>query len=311
MARDPGEESLFDEAVTHAIRLQANPQSPAALAALAGWRARSPRHERLWQEAAEIHGMTGTLLAPEGRARGASRRQVLGLGAAGLGLLGGASLFGPGLITAARADHLTSTAEIEEVSLPDGTRLTLGPDSAFALAPAAQGRGLTLLDGMVYCEIAQDPGLPFRLACGPTTLLTDGAALNLSVEGSLLSLALDRGEAMVAAGPHAGTALRAGDWLTLGEEGAPRRRTALAASEASAWRQGLVVVEAEPLAAVVARLARWIPGRVVIAEPGLGERLISGVFDTARPREALLAAVSPHGAGLRRISPWLTIVTSL
>lgn len=304
------DDRLFDEAVNHAIRLQANPGSAAALEALAGWRAQSPAHERAWAEIAEIHGMAGSLLAPSRGSARIDRRKALGLGALGLGIAGGTALFGPGMMLAARADHLTGTAEISVFDLADGSRISLGPDSAVTLDFGPGRRGLALLAGMVWCEIPL-AAPEFRLACGPAAILGDGAALGLSQEADVLSLALDRGTARIATGPDAGLQLAAGDWLDLDASGRVVRRIGRTAAEAAGWRDGLIVVEAEPLAVAVRRIARWIPGRVVIADPGLGQRLTSGVFDMTRPRDALLAAVSPHGAGLRRISPWLTVVTAL
>ncbi|MDF3606378.1 FecR domain-containing protein [Paracoccus sp. DMF-8] len=310
----PPDDSLFEEAVTHAVRLQANPDSPAALQALAAWRARSPAHDSAWSEIAEIHGMTGALLAPVPPDRGTSRRKVLGVGAGlgvlGLGLAGGAGLLAPGMVLTARADHVTATAELRDIALPDGSRISLGPDSAIALDFAAQRRGVTLLSGMIWCRIAPGAG-DFRLSCGDMRIDSHAAELALSREGGVISVALDRGAATI--GGHAGqeVTLTAGDWLELDRGGRIIRRVGLTPADASAWREGIVTVDAEPLSMVVARIARWMPGRVVIADPGLGDRLVSGVFDMARPDDALLAAVSPHGAKLRRVSNWVTVVTAL
>ena len=306
----PSADDLFEEAVTHAVRLQANPQSDAALNALAAWRARSPAHEATWAEIADIHSMAGSLLAPEPRGAAFSRRKVLGLGAMGLGLAGAAGLFGPDMILAARADHLTTTAEIRDYTLLDGSLISLGPASAIALDFAPGRRGINLLAGMIWCRIAPTTET-FRLSRGAIRVDATSAELSLSEEDGLISLALDRGQARLSAGAEDGTELASGDWVELEANGRIRRRIDLPASDAAGWREGIITVDAEPLSVVVARIARWLPGRVVIANPGLGTRLVSGVFDMGRPREALLAAVSPHGAVLRQITPWMVVVTTL
>lgn len=305
----PPDDSLFEEAVTHAVRLQANPHSAAARDALAAWRARSPAHDSAWAEIAEIHGMTGALLAPAPPDSNISRRKALGLGVLGLGLAGGAGLFAPGMILAARADHVTSTAELRDIALPDGSRISLGPDSAIALEFAAQRRGVTLLSGMIWCRIAP-AAEDFRLSCADLRIDSATAELALSREHAVVSVAVDQGEARVGTRLDMGTRLTAGDWLELDQGGRIIRRVDQTTADASAWRQGIVTVNAEPLSTVVARIARWMPETVVIAEPGLGDKLVSGVFDMDRPDEALLAAVSPHGAKLRRIATWMTVVTA-
>lgn len=305
----PSDDSLFDEAVTHAVRLQANPQSVANQQALAAWRARSPAHAKAWAEIAEIHGMTGTLLTPAPPEPGISRRKVLGLGVLGLGLASGAGLFAPGVIRAARADHMTATAELRDIALPDGSQISLGPDSAIALDFTAQRRGVTLLSGMLWCDIAPAAG-DFRLSCADMRIDSAAAELALSREDGMVSLALDRGSATLSTRSETGAKLTAGDWLELDQNGHIIRKVGLTTADASAWREGIVTVNAEPLSTVVARIARWIPEPVMIADPGLGDKLVSGVFDMGRPNDALLAAVSPHGAKLRRVSNWMTVVTA-
>ena len=83
------------------------------------------------------------------------------------------------------------------------------------------------------------------------------------------------------------------------------------ASQIAAWRDGMIVAERETVSAVVAKIARWHRGRIMIAGPNFGSRRISGVFDLHDPVAALEAVVHPHGGKVRQISPWLTVVSPI
>lgn len=300
---DDEETRLFGEAVTLAIRLQGADGRESALAALEAWRRRSPLHARIWAEVAEIQGMAGQVMG-QAPPPAVSRRTLLGLG------LGAAALgagFGPGLVMQARADHATGTAEIREVLLPDGSRLTLGPGSAVAQTFGGGLRRLRLLQGMIYCDTAPVPALPpMELLAGPVVLTTAAAAISLSTEGGSLSIALDRGHADLG-----GTPLAAGDSLHIEAPGAPATRSRLPPGEAAGWRGGLIVARDEALGTMVARIARWLPGRVVLATPALARRRVAGVFDMRAPLVALAAAVGPHGGRVRQVTPLLTLVTTI
>jgi transmembrane sensor len=62
---------------------------------------------------------------------------------------------------------------------------------------------------------------------------------------------------------------------------------------------------------VVAQIARWHRGRVLIADPGLAAAPVSGLFDLNDPDAALEAVVKPYGGKVRHISPWLTVLSGI
>lgn len=49
---------------------------------------------------------------------------------------------------------------------------------------------------------------------------------------------------------------------------------------------------------------------VVLASDDLGNRRVTGVYDLNKPMDALTALVQVHGARIRQISPWLTVVST-
>jgi len=310
------EDRLFEEALDLVIRLQNDPDNPVALDLARNWCARGPQYRTAWEEAAEIHGLAGKVITRrrnrERRARTAVTRRAAMLGG-GAALIAGA-LYAPGVLLRARADFTTRTAEIRAEALPDGSRATLGPDSAIAVHFGPDERRVELIAGMAFFDVAPETARPFRASAGDLTVTAVGTAFDLSLDAGWRSVSVDRGAVGLSAG---GTALRpgeqlaAGNWLTLDAEGVNAERGAREADQIAAWRAARIVAERESVAAVVARIARWQPGRVVIADPSLAERRISGVFDLSQPLAALEAVVLPHGGRIRSLPPWLTVISTI
>lgn len=314
----PDDDKLFEDALDLIIRLQNDPSNPVTRDLVASWRARGPSHEAIWSEIAEIHGMAGKVLQErrQGAAArpGLTRRNVVLGGVAGLAAAGAGAAFGPDLLLRLRADHATSTAELRRITLADATVVTLGPDSAIRSAFSPALRRAELLMGMAFFEVAPDPARPFEVTAGRLTATALGTAFDVGMDWDLLTLTVDEGRVSVEGpGPALaqGETLAAGGWLsfnrnTLGVESGVREPGGIAS-----WREGMILAEREPIAAVVARIARWQPGQVVILNPGLGAQRISGVFDLRNPLAALEAVVHPRGGKVRQVSPWLTLISSV
>lgn len=309
-------EKLFEEALDIVIRIQDDPDNPVARELISRWRARGPDHETAWREAIEIYGMTGKVMNDQRRAQNApkmSRRTVFTGGVAGLALVGAGALFGPRIILKAQADYATNSGELRNIALPDGSKVTLGPDSAVRLQFNPVARRVELLAGMAFFDVKPNVARPFSVETGRLVATALGTAFDVSNDGGYLTVSVDHG--LVAVRPmganDAPTPLGQGDWLTFDEQSHDFERGNRDASQIAAWRQGLLVAERDTIASVVARIARWQSGRVVLAQSGFGAQRISGVFNLNNPVAALEAVVEPYGGKVRQVSPWLTIVSSI
>ncbi len=307
----PDEDQLFDEAVDLMIRLRSDPDNSVTLETIQRWRQRGPEYERAWSEAAEIGGMAGKVLGEERQAGPAmTRRKLLAAAPLLAGALAGGSYlaarsFGP------HADFASAAAEFRDVTLADGSRATLGPDSAIALNMTEGKRGVSLLQGMAYFDVKEDAGRPFSVRADSLTASATGAAFEIGDNADFLTLSVGRGD-VTATGPWSeagsGLSLAAGEWLNFDGKASVATGERDPA-QVAAWREGLVVAEKEPVSAVVARIARWRHGRVVMLSPWLGRQKVSGVFDLRDPVLALEAAVQPYGGRVREVSPLLAVVS--
>lgn len=316
----PDDDALFLEAMDLVIRLQNDADNAVSADLARRWRQRSPDHERAWRHATDMHCLAGQAVASRrakmGRvpALGLSRRTVLfGAGSAMAAAAIGA-VYVPPMILRARADFVTETAEVRNVPLPDGSMATLGPDSAIRLQFSDRQRNVELLTGSAFFEVAKDADRPFRATSNGFAATALGTAFDLSDDDGVLSLSVEHGrvEARMPDTPlAAGLELIDGDWLRFEAVSQGLEQGTRATDEIAAWRRGLVVADREKISAVVTRIRRWHPGRIVFADPSLGSRRISGLFDLSKPLPALAAVVEPYGGKVRQVSPWLTVISPI
>ncbi|MFG1281122.1 FecR family protein [Xanthobacter autotrophicus] len=253
--------------------------------------------------------MTPASADPRRRRGLVSRRQVtLGLGA--LALLGAGTLAGPRLRLGWRADILTGVAEMRPVRLADGSLLSVGPDSAIAVALSHSERRITLFEGMVMCDVAKDATRPFVVATAGLTATALDTRVEVTRNGSLSATGVEEGQVRVAIdGQPADAPLGAGDRLSVETETGKVRRGRDAPTRVAAWRQNLLIADQQEGGNVVAQIARWRKGRVLIADAGLASSPVSGLFDLSDTDAALEAVVKPYEGKVRHLSPWLTIVS--
>lgn len=315
----PDHDRLLDEAIDLVIRLQNDPDNPVAFEMIRSWRARGPEHERIWSQVAQIHGASGMILSEK---RLLERRESLGLtrrnfvigGFTAFGLGAATYSFAPGMLVQARADHMTAKGEIRRVQLPDDSVATLGPESAIAVDFQQSRRDIQLLAGMSFFEVASDRNRPFCVVSGTLTATALGTAFDVSNDAGILTVSVDYGLVDVrTSDPTLQTGVNLGDgqWISCDLSSGSVDRGQRDVGQIASWRDNLVIAERETVSALVARIARWVPGRVVIADPFIGKQRVSGIFDLKDPLLALQAVVHPTGAHVRQMSSVLTVISPL
>ncbi|NPD17029.1 DUF4880 domain-containing protein [Xinfangfangia sp. D13-10-4-6] len=304
------ERLLFREAADLAIRLQNDPANPVAVEMVRSWIARGPDHQAAWARVAAIHGMTGKVLNEQRNGAPLISRRTFALaGLLGLGGAAGAWVI-PDLILRARADHITASAEQRQIGLPDGSIVTLGPDSAIAVQMTASGRRIDLLQGMAFFDVAPDTARPFSVVADQVAVTALGTAFDVSLDAGFVQVSVDHGQVAVQARQgDSPDLLAAGDWVTMAPENITPNRGQRDPEQIASWRSGMLIAENEAVSALVARIARWQDGHVVLADPWLGSRAVSGVFDLNDPFSALEAVVRPFGAKVRKVTPFLIVIS--
>jgi transmembrane sensor len=68
-------------------------------------------------------------------------------------------------------------------------------------------------------------------------------------------------------------------------------------------------VKDRPVGDVLDALRPWYGGYMVVRGPGLASRRVTGIYDLRDPEAALSALGKAHPIRVRRLTPWLKIVT--
>lgn len=281
------------------------------------WLRSNPAHPAEWLQCEELwHGLDAVRDHPDllrarevARARlerGASMRWFRRLGpvAAAAVILIAAGWWGfaklsylttPAQTIAAREEVRNATTEVGQRStldLPDGSTVTLNTASSVHIHLSATERRVTLLYGEAFFKVAKDPNRPFVVVVGSREVvdvgtqfavrITDRRILVTLVEGRLLVLPKIQNVRLTGVGlPDTGipgvVTLNAGMRLTVRSDGSQRVQK-LDADSATAWRNGELVFDGEPLAKVVAEMNRYSRRKLKLASPSLGSHRISGVF---------------------------------
>ncbi len=307
-------EQLFVEAMDLLIGIERDHLDPKAQAQIRAWCGQSADHKAVWREVMEIDGMAGAVLqvAPPG-ARLSRRSLMLGGLALGGGLgLGAVTL--PGAWRWLQSDYATRMAEVLPVSLPDGSRMTLGPRSTIALDFEQGRRRVRLLAGMAALTLRAPISAgeaPLRFSLGGYEVAAREAGFDISQDAGEISLAVSSGEAVITGpGLAAAQTVRAGQRFGIGSGGAVTRLGALPADQIGLWQEGLIMADDETIAATVARVARWHSGRVFVTDSAFAQQRVSGLYALDDPTEALRAIVGPWRGELRQISPLLTLISA-
>ncbi|THF66969.1 DUF4880 domain-containing protein [Pseudothauera nasutitermitis] len=314
LAEDPSWQAALD---WH-LRLQAAPEDAALKRACAAWQAEDARHARAWRRLQRVWRLTGELPAtqavPDQPAAPVLRfpRRFQGRRAVWGGALAACLCLAllPLLIDGPGGDFSSPPGQVSELTLEDGSQVTLDGDSALASRFDDTGRRVQLLRGRAYFQVVADQGRPFTVEAGSSRVVVTGTAFNVRWNKRQLEVAVEHGSVEVA-DPGLGqrSVLKPGDRLQLDQADGNARRTRQPAAQMGAWRKGLLVANGTPLAELVEALESRQRGVILLDDEQLGRQQVTGVFDLNDPRQALQAMVAPHGGRIKTYGPWLTRIS--
>ena len=298
----PLEESLLDEAADWLVRLNESTASEVDFEQWQHWLGADPRHAQAFQElegtwrlssqAAISHPSPAALARDRYRVEkpvaawvGSQRRmRRLRYSAATAALV---LLAVAGVTWWARQPSVIQTAIAEQrvVSLPDGSRLTVGPHTRVSYHFTVSSRALTLDEGQAFFEVKKAPGRPFVVETGRGRIVAVGTAFSVDVMPDRLNVTVAEGTVRIETGqrpsgqdlPLVGAAVvvSAGRRYVSASGGA--QVVALPASAPSmSWREGRLAYYGDPLSAVVTDLNRYAPDRIEFADPELGNLQYTG-----------------------------------
>lgn len=303
---------LRAEVVEWLMRLEATPQDAALRAAFDSWLAESEKRRAAYAVVEPVWRLSADLDPPLETVRPRAARPWRGAVAA-MGALAAAIalVFLPTLQLYLQADHLTGVAEQRDVTLEDGSKVALDAGSAIAVRYGAGRREIDLLSGQAFFEVATNRSRPFVVHAAGVDVTVTGTAFSVGASDSGVTVAVQSGsvDVAVAEGARQTASLGRGDRVRVNRAGDVARGQ-VAPEEVASWRGRQLVVYDAPVRDVVDELARHRGGRIVFRDSAIADRLVNGVIDLSRPREALQALVELQQGSMIEITPYLSIISS-
>ncbi|MEM7706892.1 MAG: FecR domain-containing protein [Pseudomonadota bacterium] len=317
--------AIAAEAASWLAQLDQGELSNADRLALAEWVNRSPRHAeelrllaQLWSD---VDGCLDDLLLTAEKPslwrvlrHGFVIRplQLASAAAAGVALLALGSALWLGQVSldpaaVPPAVHQTLRGESRSLTLSDGSRVLLNTDSVAEIRETATARIVRLIRGEAIFEVEPDPQRPFQVVAGDGLVEAVGTRFVVRVLENKINLLVTSGRVKLAAFDALPLAPRGDGPISLdnrptelvdaGHRARLDRRQATVEPVAqkimdrqTAWRDGRLIFEGEPLEYVVSEIGRYTETRIVISDADLRETPMGGVFQTGEV-EALLTAL--------------------
>lgn len=262
------------------------------------WRRRSAEHEAafrdavvLWRSSGEAvrkiseqGGTLGSLRSEPRVSRASVSRRLLigGATAAAASLATGYLVTRPPLglwpsLEELSADYRTAKGERRNVALADGVSLTLNTQTSIAVRPRSGASSIELLSGEAAVKAARDTSQPLVIDAAGGQISATHATFNVKCLDGTVSVSCLDGVVEIA---------WSGSWVRLAKERQlsysreaglmPETRADI--EQTRAWQDGLLIVRDWSVQRVIKEINRYRPGRIVVMNERLGERMISGTF---------------------------------
>lgn len=290
----------LEEAAEWLMRLSENELSASERAEWERWKVSSPERGRAWARAQLLQSKLGGLppslaMSALDRPSNPQRREALGK----LALLLAVMPVGWGSWKLAQsqqwsADYRTRIGERRELTLADGSRLTLNTETAIDVQFDNQQRLVSLREGELLVQTAQDASRPFLVSTRQGHMQALGTRFTVRERGARTHLAVLEGAVNVMLADNSQSApliVNAGQRTDFSAQ--QFGTLTLADRNVSAWTQGMLMADNMRLADFVAELTRYRRG-FVRYDPALANLRISGAFPIADTQRTLNMLVQTY-----------------
>ncbi|NUT77568.1 DUF4880 domain-containing protein [Pseudomonas sp. C1C7] len=293
----------LEEAAEWLMRLSEGSLSERELVQWQQWRASNKECEFAWQRAESLMGKLGGLPAELAipaldRPANPQRRAMLGRLAALLALAP-AGWIGWQLNERLgwTADYHAGIGERRELTLADGSQLTLNTDTSVDVNFDAQQRLIRVRRGEILVQTATDiqvPGRPFRISTEQGLMQALGTRFSVREDEGVTRLAVLEGRVQIELykRPQATPMiLSAGQQTSFSASVIGPIKPA--DSALTAWSEGMLVADGMPLGEFAKELARYRHG-LVRCDPAVAKVRVSGAFPLDDSRQALNMLVQTY-----------------
>jgi transmembrane sensor len=207
----------------------------------------------------------------------------------------------------------TAAGERKDITLRDGSRVTLNAVSSITYDTSATGARDLTLDGEAYFEVRHDARRPFRVLAHGSVTEDVGTRFVVRAYRELPRTEVAVAEGMVRlarmAGDTSSHLLTAGQVGTLDAHGPPRVSQGAEGERYFGWMRGVLAFEGVPLRDAVPLLERRYGVSVALADSALANRRVFARFEHEPVEQAMDAIALALGAVLEKDGRTFTLST--
>lgn len=193
--------------------------------------------------------------------------------------------------------YRTAVGERATVTLKDGSRLLLNTASEVRVDYSGKRRGLQLVSGEAWFDVAKDPSRPFVVSAGRHTVTAVGTSFDVRLEKAGLKVAVVEGRVAVdTVGRGRLSEVRAGERIDVTGDAAVLRPSGPVAGD---WREGRIEFTSATLSEAAAEMNRYRRTPIVVTDPAVGRMRVSGVFYSGENSGFLDALPLTHPVSVR------------
>jgi transmembrane sensor len=258
------------------------------------------QYQLIWQDLGNLHAQEVAALKRSARPPllaiiGNGLRGII----AGLSLLNSKSQFGLALASVAILaiviiglqpekivvqEFATTIGEVKNITLADGSEITLGAKSQLKAWATDKERRIILVSGQAFFKVAKNPQRPFWVDAGETKVRVVGTQFDVRKGSDRTRVAVLEGIVNVSSTSKSTQStpvvLTAGQQVTRLNAGSFEAVNAISVSELESWRNGRLIYLRASLADVVADANRYFKGSISLGSKNLADLKVTAAVST-------------------------------
>jgi transmembrane sensor len=207
-----------------------------------------------------------------------------------------------------QSDYYSAPGKQLTVVLADGSRLTLNTNTALAVNLSDQQRNIKLLRGEAYFQVSPDKSRPFIVSNGVANARAVGTAFSVKKTDGDMQVIVSEGTVEVSADNATDSALVHINQQVDYQQGHVGPVLPSDVLETLAWQRGQLIFKQQPLSNVIKEVNRYRSGQIMLINPKLKERIVSGVFDISDPNTVVDGIKTTLKAGSVNLSGQLVLL---
>ncbi len=195
----------------------------------------------------------------------------------------------------------------QQQRLTDGSTIWSAPGTKIEVNFNNTQRKVTLYLGKAYFKVSPENDRPFIVQKGNTKIKVTGTAFAVENTGQQLTIAVESGSVLVNHEQHQFT-LTAGQQANIQTKSSSPPSIHPVQGKIAHWRKLELEVKNQSIKTLVKDVERYTSWPIIILDPTLSTKTVSGLYDMSDPEQALSEMLYPHGADFKKIWPGILLI---